>query len=129
MKEKLLVLTVASLLSGCGTTCTPGDPDCPCETGDPNCPTPKSCESGADGDFIFPFEKGQSWMVCQGYNTPKMSHHGDDIHALDISHDLNAADGSSGCNFSSANASVGQMVYAPADGSMVWTGRYTRHWD
>ncbi len=110
MKEKLLSLAVVSLLCGCGGS------------GDGGSSTHgHECRAG-NGDFIFPFSKGQTWMVCQGYNTPDIFHHDGDIHALDFSYDLDAANGPSGCGFSSANASAGQMVYAPADGSIAWYG-------
>ncbi len=145
MKEKLLALTLALLLSGCG-----GGKKCPDGSDGSDCPKPTTPTTPTtnDGDFIFPFSKGQTWVICQGYNTPDISrpkglnparaiqghntpdishhshhsHHGDDIHALDISYDLSAANGPSGCDLSSANASAGQMVYAPADGNIAWYG-------
>ncbi|MDM8567236.1 hypothetical protein QUF74_16500 [Candidatus Halobeggiatoa sp. HSG11] len=33
--------------------------------------------SAASRDLVFPFEQGETWYVCQGYNTNQITHHND----------------------------------------------------
>jgi len=72
--------------------------------------------------FLFPFRSGQTWTVCQGYNTGSITHNGSLKYSLDLSIDPDSADGSSGCLMSTAETSTGQSVLAPAAGKILWEG-------
>ncbi|MCB1621856.1 MAG: PPC domain-containing protein [Thiothrix sp.] len=80
--------------------------------------TPGTASSG----FLFPFKAGRTWTVCQGYNTASITHVGTLRYALDLSIDPDSANGSSGCLLSTAGASTGQSVLAPAAGKIAWEG-------
>ena len=75
--------------------------------------------------FILPFAVGQTWTVCQGYNTPEITHIGPLSNALDLSlaSDSVAAAGY-GC-IGSSNASTGQNVLAPQTGTVAWISPFT----
>lgn len=63
--------------------------------------------------LTLPFEVGETWYVCQGYNGP-VSHRG--AAALDLSIDPRSFAGRLGCNPQTAEASTGKAVLAPAAG-------------
>lgn len=84
--------------------------------------TPTQSATPAPETFVFPFRKGEKWTVCQGYNTPSLTHKGNEINSLDLSIDASSASGSTGCNFTSLNASAGSKVVAPVDALIVWDG-------
>lgn len=64
--------------------------------------------------LLLPFPIGQTWYICQGYNG-QISHQR--IPALDLSIDPNSQLTPNGCNPSTANASTGKQVTAPANGT------------
>jgi hypothetical protein len=68
----------------------------------------------------LPFKIGQTWFICQGYNTsgPHLDHNGTQVHALDLSIAPTAASGTDGC-VGGTSASQGQPVYAPTSGTVV----------
>ena len=72
----------------------------------------------ASSHLLLPFGVGQTWFVCQGYNTPQLDHVGSQVHALDLSIAPTAATGTYGC-VGGPSASKGQPVYAPAAGTIV----------
>ncbi|MCI5191901.1 MAG: DUF1566 domain-containing protein [Candidatus Electrothrix sp. AU1_5] len=83
------------------------------------------CSSGtppqSDGDFIFPFAERESlWQICQGYNTPTISHTGNLIHSFDIAYGSGNL-GSTGC-WGNPGGSEDKTVVAPAAGTIVWNG-------
>jgi len=66
--------------------------------------------------LTLPFNNGETWYICQGYNG-QISHQG--TFALDLSIDPNSP-GSTGCTPGTANASTGRAVRAPAGGKIVY---------
>lgn len=60
--------------------------------------------------------------MCQGYNTPSITHKGDQVHSLDLSIDAGSVSGSFGCNFATAQASAGYKVVAPVAATILWDG-------
>lgn len=76
-------------------------------------------------NFIFPFSAGQTWTVCQGYNTPEITHSGPLTYSLDLSlAGDSVSSGAYGC-LGSANASTGQNVLAPQAGTVAWVSPFT----
>ena len=78
--------------------------------------------AGSSTSLVFPFQSGQTWGICQGYNTPEITHTGTLINSLDLSFGLNSAIGSYGCNPATANSSTAKSVVAPATGKIAWRG-------
>ncbi len=75
--------------------------------------------SAASANLSLPFKIGQTWFICQGYNTPPpLDHNGSQVHALDLSIAPTAASGTDGC-VGGTSASQGQTVYAPTSGTIV----------
>lgn len=75
--------------------------------------------------FILPFTASQTWTVCQGYNTPEITHIGPLSNALDLSLASDSvAAGGYGC-IGSSNASTGQNVLAPQAGTVAWISPFT----
>ncbi|MCI5165365.1 MAG: hypothetical protein D3903_04580 [Candidatus Electrothrix sp. GM3_4] len=81
----------------------------------------------ATGNFIFPFkERDKVWQLCQGYNTPKISHgsakYPNLIHAFDFAYGTGNL-GSTGCWAeewgNNDYASEDKTVIAPADGWII----------
>lgn len=72
--------------------------------------------------FILPFSAGQTWRICQGYNTNRITHSGDFIHSFDFSIATNSAIGTYGCNPSTSNSSTNQNIIAPATGTIRHRG-------
>lgn len=75
------------------------------------------------GTIQAPFATGETWYICQGYNTPTITHDGGDEYALDLV--VAATDvGSTGC-FGQAptygNSSRDKSVKAPANGKVAWS--------
>ena len=72
------------------------------------------------GKFLqLPFTPGQTWYVCQGYNGPidhTSAYYAET--ALDLSISPQAAS-SGGCDPNTADASTGQPVLSPADGTVA----------
>lgn len=82
--------------------------------------------ASANSAFILPFTAGQSWKVCQGYNTPEITHTGSLAHSFDLSI---AADSTSSSGYGclgAPNASAGQNVLAPADAKIAWVSPLTK---
>lgn len=79
--------------------------------------------AGATNNFVFPFSTGQTWKVCQGYNTQEITHKGTLVNSFDFSIASNAAVGAYGCNPVTASSSSGQNVIAPANGRIAWKGK------
>ncbi|WP_298610881.1 hypothetical protein [uncultured Thiothrix sp.] len=78
-----------------------------------------------NSNLIFPFTTGQTWTVCQGYNTPEITHIGPLNYSLDFSIAKDATNtGGYGC-IGSANASTGQNVLAPQAGTVAWISPFT----
>lgn len=77
--------------------------------------------AGELGKLIWPMEKNQKWIVCQGYNNPYITHNGNLASSFDLSLDLNSANGMTkyGCLTNGYNPSQGQPVYAPASGKIL----------
>ncbi|HPY42139.1 MAG TPA: hypothetical protein PLM98_16560, partial [Thiolinea sp.] len=76
-------------------------------------------------NLIFPFTAGQSWTVCQGYNTPEITHIGPLANSLDLSLASDSVSaGAYGC-IGSSNASTGQNVLAPQAGTVAWISPFT----
>ncbi|MCI5217793.1 MAG: DUF1566 domain-containing protein [Candidatus Electrothrix sp. LOE2] len=83
------------------------------------------CSSGTPpqtgGDFIFPFAERESlWQICQGYNTPTISHTSKLIHSFDIAYGSGNL-GSTGC-WGNIGGSEDKTVIAPAAGTILWNG-------
>ncbi|CAA6820390.1 MAG: Unknown protein [uncultured Thiotrichaceae bacterium] len=117
-KRTIFLMCTVFLLAGCG-----GSDDSADDSNESTGSTDNgSGTTGAKADFIFPFEKGQTWTVCQGYNTSDITHDGNLNYSLDFSLDADAAQGGTACSFATANTSTGQYVYAPADGRIMWHG-------
>ncbi len=74
--------------------------------------------NAASVSLLLPFKIGQTWFVCQGYNTTEIDHTGGQVDALDLSISPTAASGTYGC-VGGPSASQGQAVYAPAAGTIV----------
>lgn len=72
----------------------------------------------SSNDLVPPFSLGETWYICQGYNTPSISHDGNDEHALDLVLD-SAQKGPTGCDAS--NLSAGRAVYAPVNGTVFYS--------
>ncbi|RWX44235.1 hypothetical protein H206_02231 [Candidatus Electrothrix aarhusensis] len=83
------------------------------------------CSSGTppqtSGYFIFPFAERESlWQICQGYNTPTISHTSKLIHSFDIAYGSGNL-GSTGC-WGNIGGSEDKTVIAPAAGTILWNG-------
>ncbi len=82
----------------------------------------------ATGNFVFPFddERNDVWQLCQGYNTPKISHgsatYPNLIHAFDFAYGTGNL-GTTGCWAkewgNNDYASEDKTVVAPADGMII----------
>ncbi|MDU9048915.1 MAG: DUF1566 domain-containing protein [Candidatus Electrothrix sp. Rat3] len=82
----------------------------------------------ATGNFVFPFdnERNDVWQLCQGYNTPKISHgsatYPNLIHAFDFAYGTGNL-GATGCWAKEWGkndyASEDKTVVAPADGIII----------
>ena len=73
--------------------------------------------AAAPNSLELPFPRGQTWVICQGYNTP-ISHKGTMVNALDLSISPTSATGTNGCT-GATNASQGKVVTAPSSGTVV----------
>lgn len=81
--------------------------------------------ASANSSFILPFTAGQIWRVCQGYNTPEITHIGPLNYSLDLSIANDATNpGGYGC-IGSPNASTGQNVLAPQASTVAWISPFT----
>lgn len=81
--------------------------------------------SSPSSNFILPFSAGQTWTICQGYNTPEVTHIGPLTYSLDLSIANDAVStGGYGC-IGSPNASTGQNVLAPQAGTVAWVSPFT----
>jgi hypothetical protein len=69
---------------------------------------------------MLPFDAGETWYVCQGYNGI-ISHRGNDALAFDLSVSSRSP-GPNACTPNTANASTGRNVRAPASGTVAWIG-------
>lgn len=83
------------------------------------------CSSGTapqpSGNFVFPFDERDSlWQICQGYNTPNISHFGNRIHSFDFAYGSGNL-GNTGCSGNPAG-SEDKTVVAPAAGTVLWNG-------
>ncbi|MCI5144677.1 MAG: DUF4382 domain-containing protein, partial [Candidatus Electrothrix sp. AR3] len=83
------------------------------------------CSSGTNpqpfGNFVFPFaERDSVWQICQGYNTPNISHFGNLIHSFDFAYGSGNL-GNTGC-LGNPGGSEDKTVIAPAAGTILWNG-------
>jgi len=69
----------------------------------------------ATGSLVAPFDQGQTWYICQGYNQPNVTHH--DGQSAKSRYGLDLVAGS-GCN---TTASTGLNVRAPMAGTVSWS--------
>jgi hypothetical protein len=76
-----------------------------------------TARASSDLGVIVPTKKGQTWYVCQGYNT-NISHRGGDKYGLDLIPDRRAV-GTTGCR-AGYNAAQHQRVYTPVSGTISW---------
>lgn len=60
------------------------------------------------GDILPPFNPGETWNICQGYNNPSVSHTGSSTYGLDLT--------GAGCD----NSASGRTVRAPMDGTVAY---------
>ena len=68
--------------------------------------------SAATGNMLPPFDTGQTWNICQGYNG-SVSHTGTSLYGLDLT--------GAGCD----NSAAGRNVRAPIDGTVsYWQASY-----
>ena len=72
----------------------------------------------APSSLSLPFRPGQTWIICQGYNTSEIDHIGTMVNALDLSISPTSASGTYGCTGAN-NASQGEKVTAPSSGPVV----------
>ena len=74
--------------------------------------------SGSARGASLPFHGGDTWTVCQGYNTREIDHIDgvSGLYALDFVTDSNAAIGTYGCNPAITGASGGKQIIAPTAG-------------
>lgn len=64
--------------------------------------------SAATGNILPPFDVGQTWNICQGYNNPGVTHTGTSAYGLDLT--------GSGCG----NSASGRNVRAPMNGTVAY---------
>ncbi|MCI5197527.1 MAG: hypothetical protein D3919_15170, partial [Candidatus Electrothrix sp. AW5] len=81
--------------------------------------------SQATGNFVFPFdERDKKWQICQGYNTPTISHGSPKypslIHAFDFAYGTGNL-GATGC-LGNSGGSTNKTIIAPAEGMILWNG-------
>ena len=74
--------------------------------------------AAASSSLELPFPRGQTWVICQGYNTSEIDHVGTMVNALDLSISPTSASGTYGCT-GATNASQGKVVTAPSSGTVV----------
>lgn len=78
-------------------------------------------QAAGPGSIQAPFPAGEAWYICQGYNSPTITHDGKDEYALDLvvaSTDI----GNTGCLGNSptyGNSASGRSVTAPANGTVA----------
>jgi hypothetical protein len=77
--------------------------------------TPVQRAHALPAPLLLPFNIGETWYVCQGYNG-QITHQNEP--ALDLSID-SASPGSKGCTPATANSSTGKDVLAPGAGNTI----------
>ncbi len=85
---------------------------------------PESLGQVHSDPIMLPFSGAETWYICQGYNTPAITHNDawNAKFAIDLSIDPNSASGGRpGCPLTtaSARASTGRIVLAPESGRLV----------
>jgi hypothetical protein len=73
------------------------------------------------GALLFPFtERNDIWQICQGYNTPNISHTGNLIYSFDFAYGTGNL-GNTGC-WGNPSGSEDMYVVAPGVGTIAWIG-------
>lgn len=73
--------------------------------------------------LILPFNRGETWYVCQGYKQPRITHHGNLRFGLDLIPNR-AGVGATGCT-EQAPVGTDRQVRAPAGGNVAWRAAST----
>ena len=81
----------------------------------------KTVSAAQNRALLFPV-KG-TWYVCQGYNTPEITHKNLDKYGLDLTPSNLSFSGAYGCS-KTPTAASGQKVYAPANGTVTYISNH-----
>ena len=71
-------------------------------------------------DSYLPWDSGETWWICQGYNNPTITHRGQNKYGLDLVRQQSDV-GPTGCN-DGADTSTDEEVMAPANGGIARIG-------